>query len=292
MRYSEAGADEGLAENTRKKRISNAKQLFQDAVDHELISRNPFKGLKSSVGSNRSRDYFLSREDAQEILDACPNGQWRLIFALSRFGGLRCPSEHLALTWDDIDWAGNRFTVHSPKTERHEGGESRIVPMFPELRPHLEHAWEQAQEGAEHVITHYRDASQNLRTQFQRIIKRAGLTPWPKLFQNLRASRATELAAAHPAHVAAAWLGHSALVAQKHYWQVTDADFEKATPEKPSENSASQKAAQQAHVTGRTPSQASTPAHEKTPVLQGLATHCDILHMDLVPPEGLEPSTL
>jgi len=44
----------------------------------------------------------------------------------------------------------------------------------------------------------------------------------------LRASRATELASEHPAHVAAAWLGHSTLVANKHYWQVTDADFAKA----------------------------------------------------------------
>lgn len=45
----------------------------------------------------------------------------------------------------------------------------------------------------------------------------------------MRASRATELAAEFPAHVAAAWLGHSTLIAQKHYWQVTDADFERAT---------------------------------------------------------------
>ena len=49
----------------------------------------------------------------------------------------------------------------------------------------------------------------------------------PKLFQNLRASRATELAAEHPGHVAAEWLGHSTAVAQKHYWQVTDADFDR-----------------------------------------------------------------
>ncbi len=284
-----AEAEGGLAENTRRKRISNAKQLFQYAVDHELISRNPFKGLKSSVGGNRSRDYFLSREDSQKIIDACPNGQWRLIFALSRFGGLRCPSEHLALKWTDVDWDRSRILVHSPKTEHHEGKAERWLPMFPELRPHLEHAWEQAQEGAEHVITHYRDASQNLRTQFQRIIKRAGLTPWPKLFQNLRASRATELAADHPAHVAAAWLGHSTLVANKHYWQVTDDDFEKATLEKPPERCAAQNPAQQAHVLARTPSQAETPAHKKTPVLQEFASECFTVQKYTMTPTGLEP---
>jgi hypothetical protein len=50
----------------------------------------------------------------------------------------------------------------------------------------------------------------------------------PKLFQNLRASRASELTNQHPAHVAATWLGNSTLIAKKQYWQVTDADFERA----------------------------------------------------------------
>lgn len=86
---------------------------------------------------------------------------------------------------------------------------------------------------ADHVITGYRDRATNLRTQLQRIIKRAGAEPWPKLFQNLRASRATELAAEFPAHIGAAWLGHSTLIAQKHYWQVTDADFQKAASTPP-----------------------------------------------------------
>ena len=78
------------------------------------------------------------------------------------------------------------------------------------------------------MITRYRDTNANLRTQLLRIIAKAGLKPWPKLFQNLRASRATELAAEHPAHVAADWLGHSTTIADKHYWQVTDADFDRA----------------------------------------------------------------
>ncbi|QDU31419.1 hypothetical protein ETAA8_65760 [Anatilimnocola aggregata] len=46
-----------------------------------------------------------------------------------------------------------------------------------------------------------------------------------KLFANLRSSRATELAWECPPHIAAAWLGHSTLVAQKHCWQITDEDY-------------------------------------------------------------------
>ena len=103
------------------------------------------------------------------------------------------------------------------------------MPIFPELRPYLEDAEALAVEGAEFVISRYRGSNSNLRTQLNRIIERAGLKPWPKLFQNLRATRATELVAQHPSHVAAEWLGHSTLVAQKHYWRTTDADFDKAT---------------------------------------------------------------
>ena len=105
------------------------------------------------------------------------------------------------------------------------------MPLFPELRPYLEKANEEFLEdfdpkakrfSEQPVITRYRSSNSNLRTQLNRIIKAAGL------FQNLRASRATELAAEHPGHVAAAWLGHSNTVADKHYRQVTDADFERA----------------------------------------------------------------
>ena len=109
------------------------------------------------------------------MLDACPDAQWKLLFALSRYGGLRCPSEHLALKWADVDWEQNRIRVPSPKTEHHEGKESRIVPLFPELRPYLLQVFEQAEPGTEYVITRYRDSASNLRTQIGRIIRKAGL---------------------------------------------------------------------------------------------------------------------
>jgi len=147
---------------------------------------------------------------------------------LSRYGGLRCPTEHLALTWPDVDWERDRFLVTAPKTEHHEGKGERWVPILPELRPYLQDAFEFATEGAVHVINRYREMNQNLRTQLLRIIKRAGLKPWPRLFHNMRASLETELAATHPIHVVCQWLGNSALIAQKHYLQVTEADIARA----------------------------------------------------------------
>lgn len=103
--------------------------------------------------------------------------------------------------------------VRSPKTEHHKGNAERLVPLFGELRPHLEAVWDQADEGAEFVITRYRDASVNLRTMFEKVIRQAGLKPWPRLFQNLRSTRETELAQEFPLHVCCAWIGNSQAIA-------------------------------------------------------------------------------
>jgi len=165
---------------------------------------------------------------AEKVLATCPSLEWRLIFALARFGGLRTPSETALLRWGDIDWAQGRMTVTSPKTEHHEGKESRVVPLFPEIRLLLEAAFDQAEPGTEFVIARRRDEKVNWRTQLERIIHKAGITPWPKPFQNLRSTRETELAEEFPAHVVCKWLGNSEAIARKHYLQVTDAHFVRA----------------------------------------------------------------
>jgi hypothetical protein len=103
-----------------------------------------------------------------------------------------------------------------------------MIPIFPELRVLLLDAFTEAEPGAEFIITRYRDGKQNLRTQFERIIRRAGLDPWPKLFHNLRSSRQTELSEQFPAHVVCKWLGNTEAVAAAHYLQVTDSHFEQA----------------------------------------------------------------
>ena len=86
-------------------------------------------------------------------------------------------------------------------------------------------AFDNAQPGDEYVITRYRDTNSNLRTQFERILRKASVQPWPRLFQNLRASRETELVNDFPLHVVMAWLGNSPAVATRHYLQVTDEHF-------------------------------------------------------------------
>lgn len=226
--YLQTEAD--LSENSIRRHIGICRQFFNAAIEAEIIAKNPFRGQAVSVRANESRFFYVSMDVAQKVLKACPDAEWKLIFGLVRYGGLRCPSEVLLLKWTDVDFEHNRFTVHSPKTEHHDGGSIRIVPIFPELRPLFQQAFDDAKEGAIYCIERYRDTEVNLRTQMTKIIKRADLKEWPKLFQNMRSTRETELFKLTCGNIKAVcnWLGNSPAVAMKHYAQVTEADMREA----------------------------------------------------------------
>jgi len=283
---------ERYSNGTAGRTVRRAKQFFRAAVRRKIIEENPFGDVKAPSEANESRKFFVTKENAQKALDACPDLEWRLIFALSRFGGLRCPSEHLALKWPDVDWAQNRFWVPSPKTEHHEGHEGRWVPIFAELRLHLEKAFDSAKPGAVFVIERYRDAGVNLRTHLLRIIKRAGLEPWPKLFHNLRASRETELAEQYPIHVVCKWLGHAAGIAQKHYLQVREEYFQQAAMgDAESGAQTVQNAVQQPAARSRTDSQISTEVETESDFVLIGAEACKTVQNEGMPLIGLEPIT-
>jgi integrase len=253
---------EKLSEATVNRRCNLAKTLMRTAVRHRVIPVNPFQDMSAGVSHNAERQRFIERSTIDCIIESAPDAEWKLLIALARYGGLRMPSEPLSLQWNNIDWQQSRMQVPSPKTEHHHGKSSRTIPLFPELRPYLEDVFDQAEAGTDFVITRHRPESVrnscgnwhgvNLRTQFQKIIRRAGFDPWPRLWQNLRASRETELAQQYGLYVATAWIGNSAAVAAKHYLQVTDADFAEAVA--PKEESV-RKPVRYSHASPRTSSQ-------------------------------------
>jgi len=217
----------GLAEATLRRRCKRARQFFAAAVKRRILDANPFAALPCGDFANAARSRFVTLEETEAVLTACPDCQWRLIFGLARYAGLRCPSEILALRWEDVDFARARFVVHSAKTE-HAGTGVRTVPLFPTLGPLLQEVFDAAEPGAEYVITRYRRSNANLRTQLTRIIKRAGLESWPRLFANLRASAEADLAEKWPLHVCAQWLGHSPRVALSNYLRAKESDYQEA----------------------------------------------------------------
>ncbi len=134
------------------------------------------------------------------------------------------------------------MTVPNVKTAGQTGKAYRVCALFGNLRPYLEDAHELAEPGAVYVIggelgdrirakmdgpNGSNDA--NTRTAMMRLIKRAGLTPWPRLFHTLRASCETDLLDTLPMSAVTEWLGHSAAIALKHYARVPDHLFDRAT---------------------------------------------------------------
>ncbi|MCL2625116.1 MAG: site-specific integrase [Planctomycetaceae bacterium] len=168
-------------------------------------------------------------EEYRRLLEACPCQDWRAIISLARIGGLRCPSEVITLRWKDVNWKKNCFYVRSSKTEQHEGKESRVVPIFPELKAELEALFSHPEsKGQKFVINRYQNANQNLRTTLEKIVIRAGLPLFPRPFDNMRMTRSNEIYRKFGAFKESQWIGHSGKVRADHYLSITDDDYQEA----------------------------------------------------------------
>jgi len=216
------------AEDTVNRRGRMACQFFKAAVEAEIIKKNPFSGMKLGNINNETRQRFIEEDIINRILEFCPSAEWRLIVVLCRWGGLRCPTEVIGLQWKDIDWNKGRMIIHSPKTKKSKTKGIRTVPLWPQIMPHLREVFEQALPNTEYVINVSRDPRRNLRTPFSKILRKAGIELWPRLFQNLRATRQTELSWDYPAHMVCRWMGNSVKVANDHYFMVTEDYNQKA----------------------------------------------------------------
>lgn len=214
----------GLAKNTIRRRIGRSKQFFRSAVRHKLLPSNPFADEASAVGGNDERLFLVPAAWIERCIRVAPCEDWRIILAFARYAGLRS-HECRIQRWEDIDLVNRRMQIRSNKTPP-----VRCCPIFPELLPHLLRAREMAPAGAEYVQTRY-SPDANLLTTLAKIVTKAGLAAWPKMMQNLRATRETELLANYPTKDVTSWLGNSPAVAQRHYAMTTQASFDRATAE-------------------------------------------------------------
>ncbi|MBX3405064.1 MAG: site-specific integrase [Phycisphaeraceae bacterium] len=283
-----------LSAATVAKRVHIAKAIFRRAIKWGLLKASPFAELRAGSQANPDRTVYVPRESIARVLEACPDDQWRAIIALVRFAGLRCPSEVSLLRWGDVNWERGRLTVRSPKTAGHDGHAVRMVPIAPELRPILDRLFHDAPDGAEWVVPRLRDTGTNLRTTFEKIIERAGLVAWPRLFHNLRASCAMDWCERFPGHVVASWLGHSPLVAARHYMATRDHHFELAVGNgeggAQSDARVAQNEAQHDSADDRTDSPRTPEVLANADLARQAANTCDSLQKEEVGAAGFEPA--
>lgn len=222
-----------FAISTYGRDIKRVKQFFALAVDEGLILRNPFRNMHGTSMTDTSRFHYLSLEDTKKIMDEISDPKLRLIFVLARFGGLRITSELRYMEWRDVDLTSNKFYVKMPKkTSKHAQAAgnfvTRAVPLFPEVRQAFMDYFESLPEGAPALVFGNMKFT-SLRDKFKPFLRRAGIPFWEKFFQNMRSTRETELVEKYPLQDVTAWLGNSPAVAQKHYLQVKNSNFQLAS---------------------------------------------------------------
>lgn len=213
-----------LSPATMHKRLTFIKQFLDHAVADEKLVKNPFDSIKLSKPNGKS-NVEVTRDTIAKLMPILPP-KWQAIIALCRYGGLRCPSEVLSLQWSGIDFQAGTMEVYEPKNERQHGRGKRLCPLFPELRPYLEALPNREGYVIDAEMKAVADtekgwANCNLSTALKRYLKKAGITPWPRLYHSLRASRQTELERDFGITAACAWLGNTEGVAKQSYLLVT-----------------------------------------------------------------------
>ncbi len=222
IRVGSAKRQQPLAENTVRRYVGRCRQIFRSLGD-----ANPFndRSLPVGVGHDESKDAFVDVATINTVIANAGGPEWACAIALARFGGFRA-CEIPALTWNQIDWTASAIVLESPKTGR------RIVPLFTELRPYLKEWFDVSPDRTGRVISSYPNEGRGIdamRTQLVKIIQRAEIIPWPKVWQNLRATRETELLSmGFPIKSVTRWIGNSKAVAMKHYVMPLESDFQRA----------------------------------------------------------------
>lgn len=199
--------------------ISDVRQIFEVARKSRVIHENPFVGIDASQPHNKDREFYVTEAVADELIENA-GPMIAAVIASARYGGLRIPSECLALKWTDINWDQGRVRVTDSKRKT-----ERIVPLFPKWQKALDELWDLSDEGAVHVFEQYRtSANKMFRQHVLAVLEHQKIKAWPKLFQNMRASRETDLKKMFPGeeHVVCYWIGNSEKVAAKHYDRIHD----------------------------------------------------------------------
>ena len=98
-----------LAPGTVNKLIRECRRIFREAVDCELIYRNPFAGIRQEkIG--QADWYYVSPVEYNRLILACPSLRWRGMITVAYCCGLR-RDELLNITWSDIDFEKERLRL-------------------------------------------------------------------------------------------------------------------------------------------------------------------------------------
>lgn len=205
--------NQGLAENTARRRFGRVREMFNDALEQDVVLKNVFKLKSIPVSVGVGDKTYVPESTIQAVIDHLPEDkvEWKLLFAVARFLGIRMPSEIRKMTWDDVNQANGTVLIRAQKTKS-----ERLVPIPPEVANLLSKQYAVVPDGTAHVFPNLRHHS-NTATTAAKMVAAAGFKTWGKFWNSLRASCETDMMDKHGLRKACMWVGNSPTIAMKHY---------------------------------------------------------------------------
>lgn len=231
------GERTGLATRTIRSQKILINAALQQAVEDEIITRNPAAGIKISNKKNsdfRKQEIFLMQDKANDLLEFmkgnCPF--LRPLVCITLYYGLR-RSEVLGLKWDSIDLDNNKMIIKhtivkhrtlEAKDRTKSSSSYRSYPILPDVRNILETLREEQAENRKIFGNTYKESDyvftwpdgkllspDYVTKRFKKVAHEFGI---PKLrFHDLRHSCASILyGLGYTAKEIQDWLGHADIV--------------------------------------------------------------------------------
>ena len=221
------------AEATAKRRINLTKQFFMEAVRLDWIIKNPFRFCKGGDVVNKEKWQYFPVDVISKALDEITNKEHRAQIALMRFAGVRGASELYQMDWtpETIRWSSGSgtgsITILADKTKKHEGKDSRNIPLNPVLESCLRDLFDSANEGQLKMFPKMRKTS-NPGNWIKKAFRLVGINIGQ--VYNLRRSYCCDVmeAVGQDAKAYEALTGHSFQMGLKHYQQYHRARKDKA----------------------------------------------------------------
>lgn len=213
----------GLSDSTVAKHMRHGSMVIQWAIRCGYREGpNPFDGVAKTARPPEP-DRYVTIEELDRIMLACPNAAYANAFAIARLAGLRI-NEIRRLWSRHIDTDRNIIMVRPEKETTKQS--RRDVPMSPDLRCRLtlipgEQLCENLGSGL------YRSGHPH---SARHIIQSAGVELYKKPFHNLRASAERDwydqgFSVMDVCH----WMGHGPEVSKRHYTRPTPGAMARAT---------------------------------------------------------------
>ncbi len=158
------------SDGTTRRELGVLRAAFAFGERHRWYEKAPYVPMP---GSPEPRDRWLTREEADKLVEACAEPHIRLFILLGIHTGAR-KSAILQLTWDRVDFQRGLVSYHLPgkRTTKKRRG---VVPINDTLMAELKQAFADRTPTCRHVIEWRGEPVANVKTGFRRSVERAGL---------------------------------------------------------------------------------------------------------------------